>query len=305
MAGIAPHIHGNDVHSAFCDGRFPQPLPRDVRKIRHAPFPKGPSFNERDVSDKPPFIPQDRLDAHAKRDVKRRYRCALGALRELDRGVGDIVKALERSGELDNTEIVYTSDNGFFFGEHRLKSGKANAYDEALRVPLVVREPNDALAGGVAARVAKPVAQIDLAPTFLDQVGAEPCAHRYCRTMDGRSLTGLLQGSETGWPADRGVLAEAGRNVREKAGPNCGFGAIRTAGYVYAVDSYQGRQGPCTTYRELYDLDADRFELRNRADSASYQGTSTSLSQRLHRLQRCRGIAGRDPNPGPNHDYCE
>ena len=111
--------------------------------------------------------------------MTRRYRCTLESLQSVDEGAGEVVDALRRTGELDDTLIVFTSDNGFFYGEHRITGGKLRHYEEATRVPLLIRGPG--IDPGSASTT--PVVNADLAPTLLDAAGVEP-PHE----LDGISL---------------------------------------------------------------------------------------------------------------------
>jgi N-acetylglucosamine-6-sulfatase len=125
VSHVAPHSHR--TKGSICDNSA-QPAPRDVGRYSRAVFPSPPppSFDEADVLDKPPFI--DRLRSLRPRDVselKRRYRCRAASLRQVDRGVKKIIRTLNRTGELANTVVVLTGDNGYFVGEHRLRRGKS------------------------------------------------------------------------------------------------------------------------------------------------------------------------------------
>ncbi len=111
------------------------------------------------------------------------YRQRLESLLAIDEGVAAIVAALRASGELERTLIVFTSDNGFFHGEHRVPAGKVLVYEPSVRVPLVVRGPG-VPRGRVDSRL---VANVDLAPTVLDAADAKAG-----RKLDGRSLLVLL-----------------------------------------------------------------------------------------------------------------
>ena len=118
------------------------PAPRHANAFNSEPLPKPPNFNEADVSDKPAQIRN--LPRMTQSDIayfQRRYRCELESLLSVDEGVRDVVQALLQSGELNNTLIVYTSDNGFFHGEHRIPGYKLRVYEESIRVPLLMRGP--------------------------------------------------------------------------------------------------------------------------------------------------------------------
>ena len=132
----APHTEAGTNSGPPCGGLVP-PDPRDAAAFSDAPLPRPPSFDEEDVRDKPSFVSRlPRLAPDTIATMERRYRCALASLLAVDRGVGKIVAALRRAGELDDTVIAFTSDNGFFFGEHRLRIGKGYVYEPALNVPL-------------------------------------------------------------------------------------------------------------------------------------------------------------------------
>jgi arylsulfatase A-like enzyme len=231
-------------------------------------LPKPPSFNEADVSDKPATIRKmPRLTAGRIATRQRIYRCELESLLSVDEGVRKLVDALRGRGELANTLLVFTSDNGFAHGEHRIFQGKQWVYEESIRVPLLMRGP------GVPAgtTVSDLVVNADLAPTIVDAANASAGL-----TMDGRSLIPIAQ--RPGIAAGRDVLIE---NSAYQDRP--GFAAIRTSRYVYAEYG--------SGARELYDLQRDPFQLVSRhADSPSVR---TQLATRLHQLQTCAGASCR------------
>ena len=119
-----------------------KPAPRHAHAFDSEPLPRPPNFNEADVSDKPAEIRNRRLlSADPDPDIQRKYRCELESLLSVDQGVKRVVDALTASGELDNTLIIYTSDNGYFHGEHRIPADKTHVYEESIRVPLQIRGP--------------------------------------------------------------------------------------------------------------------------------------------------------------------
>ncbi|HEX5851300.1 MAG TPA: sulfatase, partial [Rubrobacter sp.] len=168
--------------------------PRHAEEFEGVKLPKTPSFNEKDVSDKPDWIrdnPRLGTDQVAYMEELRRKR--LRSMLAVDDMVGDLFEALREAGELENTYIFFTSDNGFHLGQHRLGAGKWTAYEEDIRVPLIVRGP------GVpeGRTLDHMVLNNDLAPTFADLAGAEAPGF-----VDGRSLVPLLDVSPTpeeGW----------------------------------------------------------------------------------------------------------
>ncbi|MDQ3730150.1 MAG: sulfatase [Actinomycetota bacterium] len=307
VAYWAPHGTRHSPGSS-CD-RAPAPAPGDRRLFEKEPLPRPASFDERDVSDKPSFVRElPRLSREQVKALRERYRCTLASLQAVDRGVERVYEAFDAAGEIDNTVFIFTSDNGYYFGEHRL-SGKSLPYEEAIRVPLAIRLPAALQPEGRAVRKTSAMtANIDLAPTVLDLAGAEPCTPDDCRTMDGRSVLPLMLGDET-WPANRAVLLESHRN--ELDGQSCRYRAIRTTQVLYAEHAsvLDPRTGECrrASETERYDLAADPFELENLypADSGSAERRyERELADRTAALATCAGVPGRDPEP-TSGSYCE
>ncbi len=262
------------------------PAPRHEGAFSDEPLPKPPSFNEKDVSDKPDWVRDNPpLKPEQLAYMEKLYHNRLESLLAVDEMVGNLVDALKESGELSNTYIFFTSDNGFHLGQHRLGAGKWTAYEEDIRVPLIVRGP------GVpkGAKREQLVLNNDLAPTFAELAGAPTPPF-----VDGRSLKPLLtddlpppgewrsaflvesaseltgpEAPEIGanwvhpalsgdpWPVDwQKRLAEGGVKPQDWGRP--GFEAIRTQRYLYV--EYD------TGERELYDLEKDPLEKNNLAD---------------------------------------
>jgi hypothetical protein len=224
------------------------------------PLPTSAAFNEVDVSDKPvgirnrPLLTPTRINA-----IRENYQQRLESLLAVDEGVAQIVQALQTTGQLDDTYVVYTSDNGFFHGEHRVPNGKVLLYEPSIRVPLVVRGP------GIPAgeHRSQLVANIDLAPTIVALTRAQPA-----RVMDGRSLL----------PFARNRLLYSGRDLLLET-PT--YAAIRTPRWLYA-EYVNGEQ-------ELYDLLRDPSELVSHHADFAYARIKADLAQRLARLRACTG----------------
>lgn len=308
----APHsAPGDDLPAGLGGARCanaPLPDPRDLAAYRGQRAPRPPSFDERDISDKPRFVRElPRLDAHVKQRISRKWGCVVAAMRGVDRSVGRIRAAVKSAGALANTIFVYTSDNGYFFGEHRLDVGKVVPYEEAIHVPLLMRVPSRYLEHPAPSRVNLPVQNIDLAPSFIEWAGAcgEPDA---CRVMDGRSLVGLLGGDERGF-RHRPVLIEYDQTPKEKHGV-CAYSAVRTRTQLYAhytrlVDPSTGECAP-SDRAEHYDLGEDPRELRNLFPAPGGSDAAAEerrLNRLLTRLEDCAGVARRDPEPASGH-YC-
>jgi N-acetylglucosamine-6-sulfatase len=259
-------------HGAFPERNgAPIPAPRHAGMFAGATAPRTPSFNEADVSDKPPPIRTAPLLTAAQiAAIDSQYQKRLESLQALDEGIGRIIDALAARGELDDTYIVFTSDNGYQLGQHRFFDGKFQIYEEAIRVPLVVRGPGVA-AGEVRDQMA---VNIDLAPTMARWGRATPD-----RIMDGQSLTPLLgaNGATQNWRSD--FLIELYRHLPPAQNGDV-IKAVRTEHEVYV----EYASGP----RELYDLRADPYQLQNvyaTADPAHI----AELSARLAALAASRG----------------
>jgi N-acetylglucosamine-6-sulfatase len=290
LAYHAPH--DTQLKSGHCGGSAPLPANDPTyQKYRHVPLPNPPSFNEADVSDKPSSVASlPSLEGDFIVHLQTRYRCTLAAMHEVDKEIGKLMASLKRNGELDNTIVFYLSDNGFFFGEHRITRGKSLPYEPALRVPYAVRVPKAYQDQRPTHENRHLVTNEDVAPTILDYAGGVPsCAtKRVCRILDGRSLRPLVGGSGR-IPADRGVLSEISTD-------SLAYSAIRTRDDMYA----QYPDGE----RELYDLKADPWELQNIAGTPAAASVEQSLAARLRSLRRCSGIRGRDPKRSGT-PFCE
>jgi N-acetylglucosamine-6-sulfatase len=310
---LAPHRGSGG--SGRCR-RSAVPDPRDRKLFRKQPVPMSPNFNEADISDKPSFASErPLLDSSQVKSIQRKYRCGLASLRAVDRGVGKLVRAVRKSGERRNTAILFTSDNGFFAGEHRMLRGKVLPYEESLRVPLVALLPRRLTGtGGQPSSVAEPVANIDLAPTILELAGATPCRKGDCRTLDGRSLVDLAGGSAAGWPSDRAIAVEYDGvgAAAPSYGDTCAYVGLRTPArlFVEHLELPNPTAGyacePSPGAQELYHLDSDPFQLENlfSTDPLGTAAERAALSARLDDLRSCAGIPGRDPAP-PGGANCE
>jgi N-acetylglucosamine-6-sulfatase len=242
------------------------PAPQDQGKLENIAPLHTPSIDEANIGDKPwRAWHKDLLKAAAdlyQNHVRVRQ---LESLLALDRSVKTIVSTLRQRKLLDNTVIIYTSDNGFLWGEHRL-GGKLWPYEESTHVPLVVRTPWSAGNGTVNA---KPVLNIDLASTISALAGVTPG-----KAQDGRSFVPFLHGRTVRW-RKAFVVEYLGRNQLKVGGPPP-YVAVHTARYLY-VEYARG-------WRELYDLRSDPWELRNVAADPKYGSVKRSLHVLLRRL---------------------
>jgi arylsulfatase A-like enzyme len=268
VAFLAPHSGGPREPGDPVGQATPVPAPRHRNDFAAAPLPRPPGFNERDVSDKPVGIrSRPRLTPARIRKIRENYQQRLESLLAVDEAVARIVAALRRAGELDETLIVFTSDNGFFHGEHRVPSGKVLLYEPSIRVPLIMRGPG--IPAGL--RLTQRVGNIDLAPTIVDAAGAAAG-----RVLDGRSLLPLFANPQL----------TLGRDLLIERGPGSGtFAAVRAPRYLYA--EYGNGE------RELYDLRRDPYELKSRHADPAYAAVRADLAVRLDRLRTCSGVTCR------------
>lgn len=258
--------------------------PRHSALYNDLTYPKSPSFNEEDVSDKPKLIQMltqtgDEFDAG---DADNAFRARVRSLQSVDELVEDVVRALEENGQLENTYIFFVSDNGFRLGEHNLPSGKGTAYEEDIRVPFMVRGPG--IEPG--ALVSHMTANIDLAPTIAEIAGV-----KVPNFVDGRSFLPFLRGEAVPWRD--GLLIEFGyiddKAIAEAlADPETDNLLVDVAG-----GAFRGIRGEDYVYLEyangeleFYDLTADPYQLENLAGRLSATMLNT-LRQKLEVLKTC------------------
>lgn len=276
VSGIAPHFEA----APRGDNLPPRAEPRYRDAFKDAPLPMDPSFNEADTTDKPPFMQTFYmpLDDAMTAAITNRYRGELASLKSVDDSVAAIVGALRRTGQLANTYVFFTSDNGYFHGEHRIPKTKYWPYDPSARVPLLVRGPG--IARGKISR--EMVSNVDLAATIAAIAGARP-GH----PLDGRSLLPFARrpARRTGRPqlfsALRGEGGGEGGNPTNPQRFAPGYDAIRTDRYLYVEYT--------TGDRELYDLKLDPYELQSQVLNPAYLPTLQALAGALAERRGCVG----------------
>ncbi len=285
------------------------PAPQDVGRFAGAQAPRTPAYNALDVKGKPQFIQSlPIMTPKVQRRVDSLYRRRIESLQAVDRGIGHLIDTLKSTGQLDDTYIVFTSDNGFHLGQFRMPAGKQTAYDFDIHLPLVVRGP-----GVPAGRTADQlVGNIDLAPTFAAMAGATTPSF-----VDGRSFLPLAEdpSSSRGWrdayliehwkeidqvnrdgaPLEPGDIDQGGATVparTSKASLNNipEYHAVRTSRYLYVEYS--------TGERELYDLHGDPYELHNEVPYARIALLKV-LSSEVTALKDCRGASCRQAEDRP------
>ncbi|MEA2479604.1 MAG: N-acetylglucosamine-6-sulfatase, partial [Thermoleophilaceae bacterium] len=280
-APAAPHREDVATTLMGRPGRDPRPAPRYAQKSSAFTLPRPPSFNEADFADKPanmrdhaPVLTQAQID-----QLQLDYEGRIGSLLAVDDHVKKLVKILTTTHQLDNTLIVFVSDNGWLQGEHRIPGDKFLPYEESLRVPLIISGP------GVPAgkTVAGQVSNIDFAPTLVDAANA-----RAGRTMDGVSLLPTLRGATRA--PNPIVEIEAPSPLFEGDVPvntwDRPYKGVRTDRYTYVVYNEAGDE-------ELYDRSKDPSELASVAADPAYAQVKKMLKADLARLDSCRGAACR------------
>ena len=268
--------------------------PRHASMFSNTALPRPSSFNEADVSDKPQWVRnKPRFSSTQISDMTQFYRNRLRALQSVDEMVKRLVDTLSATGELSNTYIVFTSDNGIYLGEHRL-TDKAAAYNAAPRVPLLIRGPGvpSGPPGPPGVTRSEMALNNDLAPTFASWAGIAPPAF-----VDGRSLSPLLsENPPTSWRT--AFLVEHRSSPEEyayvRAIPE--YYSVRTAQYSYVEYPITPTHPKKET--ELYDLNADPTELTSLHASPSHQELISDLKARLEELKKCGGT-------GPTQPSCE
>jgi arylsulfatase A-like enzyme len=249
----------------------PVPAPRHRDALKGTPLPQPPSFNEADVSDKPQGIRRrPLLNARRIAAIQENWQQRRETLMSVDEAVASIVETLRQTGQLDNTLILFTSDNGFFHGEHRVANGKVLWYEPSIHLPLLMRwTGNTSLPRGV--HRSQLTMNVDDAETILDAAGV-----RAGRTEDGVSVL----------PFWRDGGREIGRDLLIDNSPGAShFDGIRTLHYKYA--EYANGD------RELYDLRKDPDELQSQHANPAYDSLKASLAGRLHNLVTCSGASCR------------
>ncbi len=235
------------------------------KAISHRPnygrAPEGKPALQRQISNLPPL---GAATATPNEAILGRQR----SIAAIEEGVGEILKALKETGQLDNTVIVFTSDNGYFYGEHGLSVERRLAYEESIRMPLLVRYPKVIKAGTVRDEFAL---NLDLAPTLLELAGvAAPTA------MQGRSLVPLLTGKRTAW-RDSFLIEYYSDKVFPRV-LQMGYKAVRDERWKYIHYLELGGMD------ELYDLKSDPYEMKNLMQQPGAAQTLAKMKRKMERL---------------------
>ena len=237
------------------------PGPGDQNEFGNFSY-RGRGFGEEDLSDKPQWLLREQGKSPLVNDVESRNQ--LRSLLSVDRSLGDIIDKLEAQGVMDKTVFVYTSDNGYMWGEHGLW-GKNKNYEESVRVPLFVVKP------GVIPRTDNNLvyAVLDLGPTLYELAGLPD------QKTDGRSLLPLLNNPNIQW---RNELFFEKYNQGLEG--DTIWAGVRRGKWKY-ISFWTGEE-------ELYDLEADPYELDNLANVQAQAAIKKTLADRTDQL---RGLA--------------
>jgi N-acetylglucosamine-6-sulfatase len=310
--GEAPEDYGTDVYyakaesfirktvknekpffvyfSTFAPHGPATPAPRHKDLFPNEKALRSPNFNEPDVGDKPGYIRNlPLLSDTVINKIDSLHRKRFQSLQAVDEAIGKFIKLLEETHQLNNTYIVFASDNGLHLGNHRQPNGKQSPYEEDFHLPLIVRGPG-VPEGKITSHI---VGNIDLAPTFAEWAGVQ-----IPNFVDGRSMACLLKNNPTSQENWRKIYLFAHGNLNESLAPepihSAGtdeekdFGAgippyrgLRTQNFVYI--EYQTKE------RELYNIEKDPYELVNISSASENRGLVKELSNRLADLYQSAG----------------
>jgi N-acetylglucosamine-6-sulfatase len=251
------------------------PAPRHLGRYEEMVFPRRPNLaaSPEELTDRPALRralerkhSDEMIEAFgsildlgtAEETIRRRTEMLLA----VDESMGRIVAALDAKGILDETFIIFTSDNGFFYGEHALSVERRMPYEESIRTPFIIRYPPVAKGGS---EIDELVVSVDIAPTVLHVAGAPIGDH-----IQGRSLVPLLRGTAEDWR--RSAFIEF--YTYENPFPwllDMDYRAIRTQRHKYI----HWVQHP--NENELYDLEQDPYEMQNLIDDPRMAGVVIDL----------------------------
>lgn len=278
--------------SAFAPHEPSTPAPRHQNLLPDISAPRPPSFNEEDMSDKSfdmshnPLLSEDDIQR-----IDERYRQRVLSMLSVDEMIPEIFKTLEKNGILENTYIIFTSDQGFTLGEHRIVEGKSSFFEEDIVVPFVVRGPNIPEGEKITDEL---TTVIDIAPTISTWAGVVPPDF-----VDGRSFAELLdknvihkknirntflleeyafKGEEQGWKIPNIFASLVIPHLPEAEDVPKMIG-IRTLEYTY-LERPDG-------FVELYNLAEDPYQLQNIASVVS-PDLINSFSVLLHQMENCK-----------------
>ena len=232
-----------------------------ARRGNYAVPPRGKPALERPIPGLKPLGPDTVTPDETIRE-------RLRMLAAVDEGLGQIFAALEKQGTLNQTVVMVIGDNGYFYGEHGLSEERRLAYEESVRLPLLVRYPPQVKAGAEPTGMALTT---DLAPTILELAGAPALPG-----IDGRSLVPLFARTPADWR--KSFLIEYTTDIVFPRTLKMGYDAVRTERYKFI------RYRELAGMNELYDLQQDPFELTNLIGSPAAVGLRQQMETELARL---------------------
>ena len=270
---VAPHagLPADPDDPAGIPTPYVKPMYRDAQAGARL---DDPAFNEADTSDKPwdpaPLTPAE-IAGLNEANAQRRE-----AVMSAEDAVNKILDALEAAGTLDETYVLFMSDNGYILGEHRLRGGKVAPYEVSNHVPFMVSGPG--IPRGAALDAV--TAQVDFAPTVMAMAG-KPVPP----SVDGINLLPSLKAPGSAAPARRGVLLEATDTKATTDPLPWAYRGVVTPGWKYVERE--------TGARELYNLTTDPSELRNLAGQVPQADRQLRMATLLERYRDCRGVGCR------------
>jgi N-acetylglucosamine-6-sulfatase len=258
------------------------PAPRHAGRYENEPFalPDSMAFTPRNFDDKPMWVQNRRNSRHGvdfpfgnKVSVATLYRQYMETLLAVDESVGRVMDTLRQKKMLNSTLVIYMGDNGYAWGEHGMID-KRSAYEESMRIPMIVHCPELIRAGTVVRHM---VANIDIAPTVLEAAGLE-----HPRSMDGRSFLPLVQGRATSWRNK--LLYEYYWEWNFPMTPT--LHAISSDRYKYI------RPYGLWDTEELYDLQNDPHEIINLLREPQYLPVAKAMKEQMFEmLKETQGMA--------------
>ena len=290
---LSSNTHKEDTSSVSKLVKDPRPAPRYANlKWDWTQITSKPNFNA------PPTghpLNQQLILANPLTDLKKAqleadYNGRLGSVKAVDDGIKTLIASLKSTKQLTNTIVLFTSDNGWLQGEHRVPGDKYLPYEESIRVPLVMSGPGIP-AGNGGRTVSTLVTNVDFAATLLDAAKATAG-----RTQDGISLLGAAKGTSTLTPRSIGLEATAPlfADATMPQQWDQPYRGVRTDRWKFIVwGSGNMSSFIPSSEEELYDLQNDPYELHNLASDSSYASTKEALRVKLIALQNCVGAACR------------
>ncbi len=271
------------------------PPARYKNSFSNLTYPQNDAFNEADVSDKPGSVAnKQRLRGSSIEQINAIYRKQAGAVKGVDDLVGEVYRALKNTGQLDNTYIIFTSDNGYHLGEHRLSPGKYSPYQPDVNIPLYMRGP-----GIAPGRVSNAlVGNVDLAPTIMQFAGSKAPGF-----VDGMSIASVARNASSSSGRQYYLLQRNPSNFRgsdnfgtnepaDETSRDLPYKTANAFGGLVSKDRYKYiRYG--NGFEEFYDLRRDPHELDNLArDPSAMSSVQRSrfevMRKSLGSMNQCR-----------------